>query len=33
MFELATRAEALVGSRYQWSEVIDQYEMLYEALT
>ncbi|MCA9866321.1 MAG: glycosyltransferase family 4 protein [Anaerolineae bacterium] len=33
MYELATRAEALVGSRYQWSEVIDQYEMLYEALT
>lgn len=32
MHEMATRAEAVVRARYQWPEVIDQYETLYEAL-
>jgi glycosyltransferase involved in cell wall biosynthesis len=33
MNELAARAEAVMRSRHQWPEVIDQYEVLYEALT
>ncbi len=32
MHELATRAEAVVRDSYQWPEVIDRYETLYEAL-
>jgi glycosyltransferase involved in cell wall biosynthesis len=32
MHELAVRAEAVVRAEYQWPEVIDRYEMLYEAL-
>jgi glycosyltransferase involved in cell wall biosynthesis len=32
MHELAGRAEAVVRAGYQWPKVIDQYEMLYEAL-
>jgi glycosyltransferase involved in cell wall biosynthesis len=33
MNELTARAEAVMRSRHQWPEVIDQYEVLYEALT